>query len=279
MWTMRHGRLIGEGAAVVQVDDTAEALGAPARARPRRCSATCRRRRTPPSPPWAAPATGYRYRRRRCSTRLAAGGRWRDVPFEDRPTGRRRAHRPAHPHRRAGRPAAGRARRRRRLGQLHGLPEHVPLRAGRAGLLLHPGVPVHRARPGHRRRRGAGPAGPAAGGGAGRRWRPHGGGRAGHGAPPGPADGRRGLQRRRLRRRGAPLRRRRGAAGHRELPAHRPRGHRPRLRVHRRDRARRRATSTPCAAWLAGPARTPLLVDAKVVADEPSWWLGEAFGH
>ncbi|MEQ3553866.1 thiamine pyrophosphate-binding protein [Pseudonocardia nematodicida] len=32
--------------------------------------------------------------------------------------------------------------------------------------------------------------------------------------------------------------------------------------------------------WLAGPRDRPLLVDAKVVADEPSWWLAEAFrGH
>jgi acetolactate synthase I/II/III large subunit len=34
------------------------------------------------------------------------------------------------------------------------------------------------------------------------------------------------------------------------------------------------------AAWLNGPRDTPLLIDAKVVADEPSWWLEEAFlGH
>ncbi|SNS17993.1 Acetolactate synthase large subunit [Geodermatophilus pulveris] len=34
------------------------------------------------------------------------------------------------------------------------------------------------------------------------------------------------------------------------------------------------------AAWLAGPRATPLLVDAKVAAEEPSWWLAEAFrGH
>ncbi|GAA1145734.1 thiamine pyrophosphate-binding protein [Ornithinicoccus hortensis] len=33
-------------------------------------------------------------------------------------------------------------------------------------------------------------------------------------------------------------------------------------------------------AWLEGPRDTPLLIDAKVVADEPSWWLEEAFrGH
>jgi thiamine pyrophosphate-dependent acetolactate synthase large subunit-like protein len=36
----------------------------------------------------------------------------------------------------------------------------------------------------------------------------------------------------------------------------------------------------PVRAWLDGPRDTPLLVDAKVVADEPSWWLEEAFrGH
>jgi len=32
-------------------------------------------------------------------------------------------------------------------------------------------------------------------------------------------------------------------------------------------------------AWLEGPRDRPLLVDAKVVADEPAWWLAEAFGH
>ncbi|WP_255411473.1 hypothetical protein [Georgenia sp. SYP-B2076] len=31
--------------------------------------------------------------------------------------------------------------------------------------------------------------------------------------------------------------------------------------------------------WLEGTRSTPLLVDAKVVGDEPSWWLEEAFGH
>ena len=36
----------------------------------------------------------------------------------------------------------------------------------------------------------------------------------------------------------------------------------------------------PVADWLDGPRDAPLLVDAKVVADEPSWWLEEAFrGH
>jgi thiamine pyrophosphate-dependent acetolactate synthase large subunit-like protein len=32
--------------------------------------------------------------------------------------------------------------------------------------------------------------------------------------------------------------------------------------------------------WLAGPRQKPLLIDAKVTRDEPSWWLEEAFrGH
>ena len=32
--------------------------------------------------------------------------------------------------------------------------------------------------------------------------------------------------------------------------------------------------------WLAGPRDRPLVLDAKVRADEPSWWLAEAFkGH
>ncbi|MEE6286681.1 thiamine pyrophosphate-binding protein [Georgenia sp. MJ173] len=35
----------------------------------------------------------------------------------------------------------------------------------------------------------------------------------------------------------------------------------------------------PVADWLAGPRVRPLLIDAKIVADEPSWWLAEAFGH
>jgi thiamine pyrophosphate-dependent acetolactate synthase large subunit-like protein len=36
----------------------------------------------------------------------------------------------------------------------------------------------------------------------------------------------------------------------------------------------------PVRGWLEGPRDTPLLIDAKVVADQPSWWLEEAFrGH
>jgi thiamine pyrophosphate-dependent acetolactate synthase large subunit-like protein len=36
----------------------------------------------------------------------------------------------------------------------------------------------------------------------------------------------------------------------------------------------------PVANWVAGPRSAPLLIDAKVAAGEPSWWLEEAFrGH
>jgi thiamine pyrophosphate-dependent acetolactate synthase large subunit-like protein len=36
----------------------------------------------------------------------------------------------------------------------------------------------------------------------------------------------------------------------------------------------------PVASWLDGPRTAPLLIDAKVTRDEPSWWLEEAFrGH
>ena len=36
----------------------------------------------------------------------------------------------------------------------------------------------------------------------------------------------------------------------------------------------------PVAEWVAGPRAAPLLIDAKVNRDEPSWWLEEAFrGH
>lgn len=35
----------------------------------------------------------------------------------------------------------------------------------------------------------------------------------------------------------------------------------------------------PVREWLAGPRDAPMLIDAKVVSDQPSWWLEEAFGH
>jgi len=64
-----------------------------------------------------------------------------------------------------------------------------------------------------------------------------------------------------------------------DLPRPRPRGGRARVRcdglVVRSVRDLDGVTS-----WLAGPRDRPLVVDAKVVTDEPAWWLAEAFrGH
>jgi len=43
---------------------------------------------------------------------------------------------------------------------------------------------------------------------------------------------------------------------------------------------RARSDLEAVAAWLAGPRDRPMVVDAKVTRDEPSWWLAEAFrGH
>ncbi|UYM04300.1 thiamine pyrophosphate-binding protein [Solicola gregarius] len=42
----------------------------------------------------------------------------------------------------------------------------------------------------------------------------------------------------------------------------------------------RAADLDPVADWLAGPRTSPLLIDAKVTTEQPSWWLEEAFrGH
>ena len=240
MWTMRHGRLIGPGATVVQVDLDAEALGAHATDRPRR-----------------------RRRRRRATARGRCSARW---PSRDRSAGYRDA---ARSRERIAREVrwARRAVRRTRAGDGRIDPRTFTLaldaaaaapsasspstpatswatRAmflsvpGRARLLLHPGVPVDRPRPGDRDRRRAGAAGPAPGRRARRRRRADVRRRAGHRRAARPADGDRGLRRRGVRRGGAPLRPRRAPAGHRPVPGHRHRGHRSRLRLRRRDRAR-----------------------------------------
>jgi thiamine pyrophosphate-dependent acetolactate synthase large subunit-like protein len=83
MWTTRHGRLIGPGTAVAQVDLNPAALGA----NPRVTLAICGEltsvaracveelaRRGAPRPGWRTPELG---------ARIAAEGRWRDVPYAD----------------------------------------------------------------------------------------------------------------------------------------------------------------------------------------------------
>ena len=92
MWTLRHGQLIGPGATVVQVDHERSALGAH---RPvdlavlGDCAATAEAAETAlarlrgqengaPDPDAAAG-----YRTAEVAARIAAEGRWRDVPYED----------------------------------------------------------------------------------------------------------------------------------------------------------------------------------------------------
>ena len=81
--------------------------------------------------------------------------------------GRRGKDRSTYPHHRPGRPASRAADGLGGLGELHGVPEHVPFRPRRQRVLLHAGVPVDRARPGLGDRRRTRPARPAPGGGAG----------------------------------------------------------------------------------------------------------------
>ncbi|WP_134773052.1 thiamine pyrophosphate-binding protein [Ornithinimicrobium flavum] len=81
MWTMRHGRLIADGATVVQVDDTPEAIGAH---RDLTFGVVGDVARTAEA---VAEALGVRrtaYRASEVRERLATQLRWRDVPFDDR---------------------------------------------------------------------------------------------------------------------------------------------------------------------------------------------------
>jgi len=81
MWTMRHGRLIGPGATVVQVDDEVAAIGAH---RPvdlgvvGDVALTCRAVLA-----GLAGQTGAGYRSPGLRDRIAREGRWRDVPYTD----------------------------------------------------------------------------------------------------------------------------------------------------------------------------------------------------
>src|SRR5215469_16235634 len=85
MWTMRHGRLIGPGATVAQVDDEVSAIGAH---RPVDLAVlgdvaqTCRAVLAE----LAGRTTGG-YRSGDLRERIAREGRWRDVPYKDEGTG------------------------------------------------------------------------------------------------------------------------------------------------------------------------------------------------
>ncbi|MEU1527454.1 thiamine pyrophosphate-binding protein [Nocardia rhamnosiphila] len=90
MWTMRHGRLIGPGARVVQVDDDIDAIGAH---RPvdlgvlGDCAPTAQDVLAELGRSGAEPVIGYRTAE--VADRIARAGRWRDVPVDDSSTGER----------------------------------------------------------------------------------------------------------------------------------------------------------------------------------------------
>jgi thiamine pyrophosphate-dependent acetolactate synthase large subunit-like protein len=85
MWTMRHGRLVGSGATVVQVDVEEEALGAH---RDVGLGVVGDVRLTAEAAA-AAITKQPGYRTAQVREALATGGRWRDVPVDDRSGGGR----------------------------------------------------------------------------------------------------------------------------------------------------------------------------------------------
>jgi acetolactate synthase I/II/III large subunit len=95
MWTMRHGRLIGADATVVQVDDTRAALGAQRElsfgvlgdvaetARAALAELGHRAAADRSQPASSAPPASAGYRTEDVRHRIGTAGRWRDVPYTD----------------------------------------------------------------------------------------------------------------------------------------------------------------------------------------------------
>ena len=179
-----------------------------------------------------------------------------------------RGPRSAHAEHRARRPVADRAHRRGGLRRLHGLAVDVPARPRRGRLRLPAGLPVRRPRPGQRHRGGDRPPRPPDGGGARRRRRAAVAARVRDARAPAPADPRRHLQRRGLRRRGPPLRPDGRGRRPRAVPRHRlrraraggrlPRRHGAHARRPRRPArvARRAATARSCSTRRSTPRST-----------------------
>jgi acetolactate synthase I/II/III large subunit len=80
MWTMRHGKLIGDGATVVQVDDDPAALGAH---RPEAIGVVGDVRETALAAAKHVAGGRQGYRSDELRPRIAAEIRWRDVPYAD----------------------------------------------------------------------------------------------------------------------------------------------------------------------------------------------------
>jgi acetolactate synthase-1/2/3 large subunit len=83
MWTMSHGRLIGPEAEVVQVDLDADALGAH---RPVSLGVVGDVTAIARAVAGVVPGNGVRYRTSEVRDRIATSVRWRDVPFTDTST-------------------------------------------------------------------------------------------------------------------------------------------------------------------------------------------------
>ena len=84
MWTMRHGRLIGEGTRVVQVDDDPDAIGAQ---RPGAVGVVGDVRATAEAAAGRLGEVSAGYRSDDLRRRIASEIRWRDVSYEDEGTG------------------------------------------------------------------------------------------------------------------------------------------------------------------------------------------------
>ena len=230
-----------------------------------------------PSRPRSSPRAGAGYRTATVRRAIAARIRWNDEPTEDLSTADRIDPRVLSAD--ARRDPARRARRGDRLRQLPGLPERLPGGARRVRLLHDPGVPVDRPRAGDGHRRRPGPTAPAAGRRARRRRRADGRERARHRRPPRPADGGRSSTTTRATAPRSTTSDRTPRPIDLRVPRHRHRGDRAGVRLRRRDGAHARRPRRRAAVG-GGAAAGPLLVDAKVLKDHPSWWLEEAFrGH
>ena len=145
MWTMRHGRLISAGAKVVQIDVEDSALGAN---RPITLGVLGDSALTASDAltalALAQPEPAEKYRTEANALAIKQGSRWRDVATEDLSTST--SIDPRVLTRELDSLLPDGADRGRRFGELHGLPQPVPCRAGRVRFLFHPGLPSNRAR-------------------------------------------------------------------------------------------------------------------------------------
>jgi len=221
MWTMRHGKMIGPGALVAQVDDDSSAIGAH---RPvdigvhGDVAETARMTLA-----LLNPRPGYRSPELR--SRIAAGVRWRDVPYADEGAGGRIDPRTLTialddllpPERVVAIDS----------GNFMGYPSmflSVPDERGFCFTQAYQSIGLGLASVAGSRPR--------------RRRRADGHQRTGDRGAVGPAHGCGGVRRRGLRRRGSSLRSGRVRAGHGPVPARRHRRHRPRVRLRGGHRAR-----------------------------------------